>query len=140
MHQGTIRSVVWSPDPNVLVTAAEDKKLRWWDLRSRSPAGEYSLEGTVGSCELDSIPLSNPSGSSSKTRTLSVAAGKTVYFFDAEKPAGLVKQIKTPHDVASVALNGSQRKFITGSSSDTWVRVWDFDEEKEIGMTFLHLR
>ena len=62
-----------------------------------------------------------------------MAAGKSVYFFDADRPASLIKQIKTPYDVASVALNGAQRKFVTGGASDTWVRVWDFDEERELG-------
>jgi serine-threonine kinase receptor-associated protein len=130
VHEGTIRSIVWTPDMNIIVTAAEDKKLRWWDLRTRSTIGEYTLDGTVGSCEIDPIPLAD---SSSPSGTLSVAAGKTVYFFDAEKPATLIKSIKTPYEIASVSLNGAARKFITGSANDTWVRLWDYDEEKELG-------
>jgi serine-threonine kinase receptor-associated protein len=130
IHQGTIRSVVWTPDSNVLVTASEDKTLRWWDLRARAPVAEYALEGTVGSCEIGSIPLSS---STSGSGTLSVAAGKSVYFFDADRPASLIKQIKTPYEIASVALNGAQKKFVTGGAGDTWVRVWDFDEERELG-------
>ena len=34
-----------------------------------------------------------------------------------------------PAEVASVALHGGQRKFVTGSAADTWVRVWDYDAE-----------
>jgi serine-threonine kinase receptor-associated protein len=115
----------------VLVTAAEDKMLRWWDLRTRGPIGEYELAGAVGSCEIDPIPLSENSG---RKGTLSVAAGKSVYFFDADRPAHLIKSIETNYEVASVSLHGSQRKFVTGTVSDTWVRVWDFDEGKEKGM------
>ena len=132
VHQGTIKSIVWSPDSHILVTAADDKKLRWWDLRSQSPIGEYTLDGLVGSCELDSIALSDSSGHG----TLSVAAGKNVYFFEADRPASLLKHIKTPYEIASVALNGTQRKFVTGQSGDTWVRVWDYDQETELGKRF----
>jgi len=128
VHQGTIKSIVWGPDPNILVTAADDKQVRWWDIRTQSTIGEHALDGFIGSCELNSDPLDG-TGSG----VLSVAAGKTVYFFDGDRPATLIKQFKTPHDVACVALSGSQRKFVTGQSGDTWVRVWDFDEEKELG-------
>jgi len=127
VHQGTINSIVWSPDSHVLVTAAEDKKLRWWDLRTQSAIGEYTLEGQVGTCEVDSIPLSGASGHG----TLSVAAGKSVYFFEPDKPGSLLKQITTPYEIASVALNGTARKFVTGHRNDTWVRVWDYDLEAE---------
>lgn len=34
-HGGTIKSIVWNQDYNILTTAAEDRKVRWWDLRTR---------------------------------------------------------------------------------------------------------
>jgi serine-threonine kinase receptor-associated protein len=125
VHGGTIKSIVWGSDPNILITAAEDKKVRWWDLRQQQTIGEHAVEGVVGTCELDNT---------SSDGVLSVAAGKSVYFFDSKSPASLIKSIKTPYDIASVALHSGQRKFVTGGSSqnDTWVRVWDFDEEKEL--------
>ena len=85
------------------------------------------VEGVVGTCELDNT---------SNDGVLSVAAGKSVYFFDSHTPTSLIKTIKTPYEVASVAFHSGQRKFVTGGSSqnDTWVRVWDFDAEKELGM------
>jgi serine-threonine kinase receptor-associated protein len=103
--------------------------LRWWDLRTQNSIGEYQLDGVLGSCEIDSIPLRGTSSHG----TLSVAAGKNVYFFEADKPASLLKHIKTPYDVASVALNGETRSYITGQNNDTWVRVWDYDSEAELG-------
>lgn len=39
VHTGTIKSIVWTADPNILITAAEDKKIRWWDLRTQSMIG-----------------------------------------------------------------------------------------------------
>jgi serine-threonine kinase receptor-associated protein len=124
VHGGTIKSIVWGSDPNILITAAEDMKVRWWDLRQQKTIGEHVVEGVVGTCELDNTT----------DGVLSVAAGKSVYFFDSKSPASLIKSIKTPYDIASVALHSGQRRFVTGGSSqnDTWVRVWDFDEEKEL--------
>jgi len=132
IHQGTIKSIVWGPDPNIIVTAADDKKIRWWDIRTQSTIGEHALDGLIGSCELNGESLDGQGAG-----VLSVAAGKSLYFFDGDRPASLLKQIKTNYEVASVALSGSQRKFVTGQASDTWVRVWDFDEEKEIGKSWV---
>jgi len=125
VHGGTIKSIVWGADPNTIITAAEDKKIRWWDLRQQKTIGEFAVDGVVGTCELDNT---------SSDGVLSVAAGKSVYFFDSSSPASLIKSIKTQYEIASVALHSGQRKFVTGGSNqnDTWVRVWDFDEETEL--------
>ncbi|KAF2019798.1 WD40 repeat-like protein [Aaosphaeria arxii CBS 175.79] len=125
VHTGTIKSIVWGADPNILITAAEDKKIRWWDLRTQTTIGEYAVEGPVGTCELDNT---------SADGTLSVAAGKSVYFFNSASPGALLKSIKTSYEIGSVALHSGDRKFVTGGSTqnDTWVRVWDFDSEKEL--------
>lgn len=133
VHGGTVKSIVWGPDRNILITAAEDKRIRWWDLRTRSTIGEFAVEGAVGTCELDNTA---GEGSGVGGGVLSVAAGNSVYFFDSMQPAALIKSVKTPYEIASVAVHGAQRKFVTGGSSqnDTWVRVWDFDEEKELEM------
>jgi serine-threonine kinase receptor-associated protein len=128
VHGGTIRSVVWTPDPSVLITACEDKVLRWWDMRSRSSIGTFTLDGPLGSCEMDSLGLNEGEA------TLSVAAGKNVYFFESNRPATLVKKIETKYEIASVAINGRAGKFVTGSPGDTWVRVWDLETETETGM------
>jgi serine-threonine kinase receptor-associated protein len=129
VHGGAIKSIVWAADPNILITAAEDKKIRWWDLRTQSTIGEYTVEGVVGTCEL---------GNTSADGILSVAAGKSVYFFDSASPGSLIKSVKTPYEIASVALHSGEGKFVTGGSSqsDTWVRVWDYNEENELGMCF----
>ncbi|KAI9664280.1 MAG: hypothetical protein M1829_005835 [Trizodia sp. TS-e1964] len=127
VHGGTIKSIVWGADPNVIITACDDKRIRWWDLRSRSTIGDYEVEGLVGSCELNLLSGSNGRG------TLSVAAGKSVYFFDGIDNRSLLKAVKTPYEVASVALHEESQKFVTGGSGNTyWVRVYDYDEEKEL--------
>lgn len=126
-HQGTIKSIVWGSDPNILVTAADDKKIRWWDLRTRAVISEFEVDGVVGSCELSSL------AHDSSNAVLSIAAGKSVYFFDGLASRRLLKTVKTNQDVISVALHAESRRFVTGGTSDTWVRVYDYDEGTELG-------
>lgn len=126
-HQAAIKSIIWTRDPNTMITAADDKKLRWWDLRSRSSIAAYDIDGMPGSCELN-IGV----GGNAEVGVVSVAAGKNIYLFDGGKPGQLMKHVKTTRDVASVAVNGEARRFVTGSPSDTWVHVWDLDSEQEL--------
>jgi serine-threonine kinase receptor-associated protein len=125
-HQGAIKSIIWSRDPNIVITAADDKKIRWWDLRSRSCIATYEIEGIPGSCELNSGLHGHPEG------IISVAAGKNLYFFDGGRPGHLIKHIRTDREVASVALNGDAKRFVTGCPNDTWVHLWDFETEREL--------
>jgi serine-threonine kinase receptor-associated protein len=125
-HQAAIKSIVWSRDTNILTTAADDKKIRWWDLRSRSCIASHTIDALPTSCEHNSGLGGNPDG------TVSVAAGKNVYFYDGGRPGQLLKHIKTEREVASVALNGDAKRFVTGCPNDTWVHVWDFETEQEL--------
>ena len=125
-HQGAIKSITWSRDPSIMSTAADDKTIRWWDLRMRSSIASYAIDGLPGSCELNSGMSGTPDG------VLSVAAGKNIYFFDGGRPGLLMKHIQADREVASIAFNGEAKKFVTGSPNDTWVRVWDFDTEQEL--------
>lgn len=87
------------------------------------------MDGTFGSCELENVGTEGSQGGG----ILSVAAGKTAYFFDGRQPATLVRSVTTKYDLASVALHSGQNKFVAGSSSDTWVHVFDFNTEEELG-------
>lgn len=110
---------MWS-DANTLLSASDDKKLRWWDLRSRDLISQFDVDELIGSCEL-----------SAEGNLISATGGKSVYFFEAHTRR-LIKNISTPYEVSSVALHQQSRKFITGGSSDTWVRVYDYDTEQEL--------
>jgi serine-threonine kinase receptor-associated protein len=126
-HKGTIKSIVWTHDPNIMVSAADDKKIRWWDLRTSKCIATYTIDGLPGSCELNSGFDGYAEGG-----IISVAAGKNIYFFDGAQPGQLVKHIRTEREIASVALNGQTKRFVTGCPHDTWVHVWDFDTEREV--------
>ena len=120
VHTKPIKSIIWGRDTNVLTTASEDSYIRWFDLRAREPIASYPVSGLIGSCEL------NPSQS-----TLSVAAGKTCYFFSGQTPGQLLKKVEMGKEVASVAVHEGERKFVTGGNQDTWVKVWSLDDEDE---------
>jgi serine-threonine kinase receptor-associated protein len=131
VHGGTIKSIVWNQDYNILTTAAEDRKIRWWDLRSRHPVIEYTVEGTIGSCELNTL-ATRPSDPG----ILTVAAGKSVYLFDGSSPGRLLKRSDFRYEVASAAVNNESGKLVTGSADDTWVRLYDLRTDEELGMYF----
>ncbi|KAM5437283.1 hypothetical protein McanMca71_001106 [Microsporum canis] len=127
VHNGTIKSIIWYQDYNILVTAADDKKVRWWDLRSRHPCAEVAVDGTIGSCELNTVSTTpNDPG------VLSVAAGKSAYLFDPVQPGRLLKKADFSYELASVAVNKTTSRFVTGSTGDTWARVYDLETNEEL--------
>ena len=128
VHTMAIKSVIWNLDYNILTTAAEDRTIRWWDLRSQSPIATYATEKPISSCELNTLQ----SPGNSDAGILSVAAGNQCIFFDGAKPGQMTKNVTLEYEVASVAANGQSGRFVTGGGSDTWVRVWDWESEQEI--------
>lgn len=131
VHQGAIKAIVWTRDPNVLVTAADDKIIRWWNLQTQQVVQEQPVGGEIGSCEF-SFP-GGPADIGGGLPVLTIAAGKTVYFYGGPNARTLLKSIELPYAVASVALHSGQRKFVTGGHKDTWAKVYDYDTEQEIG-------
>lgn len=127
-HTGSIKSIVWNVDYNVLTTACDDKTIRWWDLRSQRVISSSKTDRDITSCELSTTRVED-----TDPGILSVAAGNSCFFFDAGRPGELIKKVNFDHDVASVAVNTQSDRFVTGGGKDTWVRVWDFAQEKELG-------
>lgn len=139
IHRGTIKAIVWTNDANILVTVADDKMIRWWDLRTREVIQEQAVQGEIGSCEFTNVkPQPNDIGGGHPV--LTIAAGKTVYFYGGEDARRLIKSVPLPYEVASVALHPTQRKYVTGGlSGNTWARVYNYDTDQELGM-FLSLK
>ena len=134
-HTASIKSIVWNVDYNIITTAADDKTLRWYDLRTpEQPIATYKTERDITSCELSTTTPEN-----TDPGIMSVAAGQSALFFDAGRPGQLLKKVDFDHSISSVAVSPSTGRFVTGGSNDTWVRVWDLEPEKELGKK-LHLR
>jgi len=133
VHKGTIKAVVWTRDPNIIVTAADDKVIRWWDLRTQSVVQEQKVDGDIGSCEFSNIK-SEPGDIGDGLPILSIAAGKTLYFYGGPCANTLLKKVVLGYEVASVAIHPIQRKYITGGIKDTWAKVYDFDSDMELDL------
>lgn len=142
--EGIVKSLVWDEGQNgtMGVSAAEDGKVRWvynpffltvysaaeltfcdfrwWDLRTLSQVASLDLGEPISSME-----LAHGGG------TLSVTAGKNVHFLDILRQHPPVT-IPLPHPVTSASLHPYLRdRFVAGSTSDPWVRVYDLDSGKE---------
>lgn len=64
---------------------------------------------------------------------ISVAAGKSCYFFNGGRPGEMVKKMDFDQDIASVAINPRTRRVVTGGKSETWAHVWDLETGEELG-------
>ncbi len=101
--------------------------------------GDFEVDGSVGSCEMNAASSSYAlegtmdAANNNNNGVLTVAAGKNVYFFDGMASRQLLKTIETPYEVASVALHPERKQFVTGGAGDTWVRLYDYEDGKELG-------
>lgn len=114
-HEGTVRSVIFDETRQSIVSAGEDKTIRWWDTRSRECTKTEVFDDPIASMER-----------SHDASLIALATGKMVQFIDAGArtatithtlaycPASASLQPLPPHD-----------RFVTGSTSDGWVRVHD---------------
>ncbi|KAI5450441.1 hypothetical protein NCC49_003064 [Naganishia albida] len=120
--RGTIRSLVWDEGQGgvVGISASEDGLVRWWDLRTLEQTSSFDMGEPVNAME-----MVHGGG------TLSVTSGKTVHFLDIMGQHPPVS-IPLPHTVSSASLHPINRdRFVVGSTSDPWVRVYDLDSGKE---------
>ena len=134
VHKDAIKFIVWTRIPTTLITAA-GKTLRWFDIPSKSCIKEEVLGGDITSCELVSL-AQNYSASSDiggGLPVLSVASGKTVSFWGGDTMTEELKRFTLGHGAASVGLDLKGRKFVVGEDPGTWVRVYTWEEGKEIG-------
>ena len=133
-HTAGIKSIVWNNDYNILTTAADDKTIRWWDLRTQECIYSVKTDSEITSCE-----LSTNEAEDSSPGILSVAAGKSCYFFMGNRPGELLKKMDFDYDVASVAVNPKTGQFVTGGRYDFWARMYDFENQNELSKyTYLH--
>jgi hypothetical protein len=127
-HSDTIKSVLWNVDYNI-ITTADDKHVRWFDLRSQNPVYTFTTKDDIMSCELNTLQ----SMGNGDSGVISVAAGKSCYFFNGGRPGEMLKKMDFDQDIASVAINPFTRKVVTGGKNETWAHVWDLETEVELG-------
>lgn len=123
-HEGTIKSAVWHRGgvEDTVVSAGEDKVVRWWDTRSLSLTHSMTFDNPISSMERSTSPFGE---------LLNITTGKDVLFIDAA-----TRQIRKQHTlnipVSSASLHPTLAdRFVAGSSSDGWVRIFDFESGQE---------
>ncbi|KAI0340644.1 WD40 repeat-like protein [Trametopsis cervina] len=115
-HDGTVKSVVWVGE-HTGVTAGEDGMIKWWDLRTRSLTTSLNFPNPITSMEL-----------SAQTNRLVVTSGKTVSFIPALPNGNQTLSLNLPYAPSSASIHPIlQDRFVTGSTSDEWVRVHSLD-------------
>lgn len=127
-HADSIKSIVWNVDYNIITTAADDKTLRWFDLRQQKPVATVKTVSDITSCELSTTQVDGTDAG-----IITVAAGHSALFFDAAKPGQLVKKVDFDHEISAAAVSPRAGTFVTGGRKDNWARMWDFATEKELG-------
>lgn len=135
VHTASIKFIVWTRDPNILITASQNV-LRWFDLRTREVVKQEELDGEIGSCELCGLApeLMSPKDIGQGLPILAVAAGKCVYFWGGMKATDELKRLKMDYQVASVAVDPRGRKIVVGEDKPaTWARVYRWDDGVELG-------
>ena len=138
IHTANIKFIVWTQDPNVLVTASGNT-LRWFDLPSRRVIKEEALDGEIGSCEFfaPAHKIREQSDIGQGLPVLGVAAGKSVYFWGGMRATEELKRQKMDYTVASVAIDTKDKKFIVGEDIPaTWARVYRWDDGSELGESY----
>jgi len=121
-HDGVIKSVVCIGE-KVGVSAGDDGRIKWWDLRTKTVVNTISFPNSVTSMEL-----------SSQTERLVVTSGQTVAFIP-QIPNGLpTHNIHLPYCPSSASIHPHQQdRFVTGNLADEWVRVHGMEgEEREV--------
>ncbi|KAG6853207.1 hypothetical protein C0991_006156 [Blastosporella zonata] len=121
-HDGMVKSVVWIGD-HTGVTAGEDGKIKWWDLRTRNLTTTLTFPGPITSMEW-----------SAPTQRLVVTSGSTVGFIPGLPSANDMHTLTLPYIPSSASIHPIlQDRFVTGNSGDEWVRVHGMDgEEREV--------
>uniref|UniRef100_A0A7S4RSE8 Serine-threonine kinase receptor-associated protein n=1 Tax=Ditylum brightwellii TaxID=49249 RepID=A0A7S4RSE8_9STRA len=124
----TITKCNWLNATTVLA-AGSDGSINYWNVDPKHEGEEqHRLMGTLKvDAEVRDMELSKD------FKTLTVAAGTKVYFFDVENKSLLCSHQMPIHfrDEGGASLHPDGKKFVAGGS-DLWVRVFDYETGTEL--------
>lgn len=119
-HEASVSYICTTGDPNLVVTGGAEKNARIWDLRSAECVKILETQEEV-TCMTRSHD----------NTTISTTSGQTATMWDAttfEK----IKSFTLDRSLDCVAYHPEQKRFLTGSDAELWVRVYDFETGEEV--------
>jgi len=119
-HNATIKVVLWDAWRGVILSAADEKDIKVWNAENLELVHTMETLDPVASLSL-----------SDDGEVIQAAAGKSVYFWSAQTYQ-LACRIDTSYDLSCVALHPLRDRFVCGSRTDTWVRVFEFPTGEEL--------
>jgi len=118
-HNQSINSVICPPDANMVLTAASEKSARIWDIRTKEVVKTLETADDVTSMTM-----------SADRSVICTTAGKEVAMWNS-KTFEKIKSFEMEMQVDCVAYHPATNKFATGSDSELWVRVFNFEDGEE---------
>ncbi|KAH6697341.1 serine-threonine kinase receptor-associated protein [Plectosphaerella plurivora] len=133
VHKGAIKIVVWTNNPNIIVTAS-DKTLRWFDIPSQQVIREEVLDGEIKTCELVSLSpdYRSPYDIGGGWPVLAVSAGRWVYFWGGANAMDELKRMDMKHGIAGLGVDLKGRKIVVGEEPGTWGKVCNWEDGSAI--------
>jgi serine-threonine kinase receptor-associated protein len=122
LGQGTtISRIVCLPDENLLLSyTSEDKGIRVWDRRTFETVKTLETDAAVTSM---SITLDGS--------VVTSTAGKVAQFWDSSS-LEVIKSHTMERTLNCISYDKAGERFVTGSSTELWVRGYEFESGKEI--------
>lgn len=110
-----------TPDPNMILYCGREKNVRIFDLRENK---------VVKTLETES-PLTGLTMTLDQS-VICTTSGRDVHFWDANDFSPL-KKYTLPQDLSCVSLDPKSKRFVTGGTTELWVRAYDYETGKEVG-------
>lgn len=124
-HSSSIRHVLFANNSQIVISASEDKTIRFWDKNSKQE---------IKKLDFNSIPISIELSRDSKL--LSICYGNYVMFWDMES-MNLIKEFKIPTQVLSSTLHPDKSVFVCGGE-DFKMYKYDFNNGNELGFPLFY--
>jgi serine-threonine kinase receptor-associated protein len=113
---GPISHISLSPDPNVIITGGPEKFVRFWDQRTQK---QFKF------CELPS-DITNMNTSLDHS-LLTLSCGREGLIFYNATTYEVSHRIKMPREASCLSVDTKNKKFVTGSTAELWVRLYTYD-------------
>jgi len=128
LHEGNVRSALFSPDGRRVVTASDDYTAQVWDADTGEPIGAPMQHNN---------PVLYAAFSPNGRRVVTASDDNTAQVWDADTARPVGGHIQHERAVYSAAFSLDGRRLVTASEDHT-ARVWDAGTGKPVGALMQH--